>query len=175
MTKIKCEDGSRLTGIREPVLVSLTQGLLSLSSRLQVNPCLPVSDVASASCLPLELPQRPLVGGVCSAAGGRPHSQVLKDVLAQVPGQALRDFRLQQAPRGPAQHLPQDLHTLQGIQHLETPLQRDEKQAAVHSGALQGLLSHLSQVYDHHIVQVLKEGGRPGVTGRAASQLGRGA
>lgn len=86
----------------------------------------------------------------------RDHSQVLESVLAQVPRQPLCDVRLQEAACGPPQHPAQDVHTLQWVQHLETPLQRDEKQAAVHARALQGLFPNRSQI-DDNVVQLLKQ------------------
>ena len=69
--------------------------------------------------------------------------------------ETLRDVRVEKAAWGSPQHHAQDLHTLQGVQHLETPLQSDEKQAAVHTRALQGLFPNLSQV-NNDVVQLLK-------------------
>lgn len=94
---------------------------------------------------------------------GKSHPQVLEGILAQVPGEPVRDVRLQEAGRGPPEHPAQDVHTLQGAEQLEAPLQRDEKQAAVHARALQGLFANLPQV-DGGAFQLLQE--------QAASQLG---
>lgn len=87
---------------------------------------------------------------------GRAHSQVLEGILAQVPREPVCDLRLEEAACGPPQHPAQDVHTLQGVQRLETPLQRDEEQAAIHARALQGLLPNLSQV-DDNVFQLLEQ------------------
>lgn len=75
-------------------------------------------------------------------------SQVPEGVLTQARGQPGWEAGLQEAARGPPQHLAQDRHARQGGQLLETSLQRDEKQAAVHARALQGLFPNLSHVND---------------------------
>ena len=94
------------------------------------------------------------VSGVSGLRGG--YSQVLEGIFTQVVWEHLCDVRLEKAAWGPPQHPAQDLHTVQGVQHLETPLQCDEKQAAVHTWALQGLFPNLSQV-NNDVVQLLKQ------------------
>ena len=100
--------------------------------------------------------------GAVSGWRGGGHSQVLEGVFTQVTREPLRDVRLEKAAWGPPERPAQDLHTLQGVQHLETPLQRDEKQAAVHTRALQRFFPNLSQV-NNDVAQLLKEWRKSGL------------
>lgn len=128
----------------------------------------PVPDLSPpASPLPHSPPLDPRdspPGMACGVkSNGKSHPQVLEGILAQVPGEPVHDVRLQDAGRGPPEHPAQDVHALQGAEQLEAPLQRDEKQAAVHARALQGASAGLPQV-DGGAFQLLQ--------GRAASQFG---